>query len=75
MAKVLPLEGPHKKHHSHGPHDSVPGKGLSAPKEHWEVKYNPMMHGEDKPSGISAFDPRCAKDRPCTHHKVNEQDH
>lgn len=73
MSKVLPLEGPHKKHHNHGMYASVPGKGSSIPKEHWEMQYSPMPAGKNDPEG--AFLPKCAKDRPTPHNKVNECDH
>ena len=75
MSKVLPLEGPHKKHHNHGKDDSVPkkGNGPAVPNEHWEKQYNPLPRGGNDPKG--AFEPKCAKNRPTPHNKVNETDH
>jgi hypothetical protein len=72
MVKVLPLEGPHKRHHDHGKDASVPD-GKMLPKQHWEKHYSP--YPEEKNSPASAFCPKRAKDRPCTHTKVNELDH
>lgn len=73
MSKVLPLEGPHKHHHDHGKEASVPKRGPTAPKEHWEVQYKYDPHAKNTPAG--AFLPKCAKDRPQPHPKVNETDH
>ena len=75
MAKVLPLEGPHKKHHDHGKDASVPmkGSGQAVPSGHWERKYDPSPAGKATPAG--AFLPKQAKNRPSPHNKINEQDH
>jgi hypothetical protein len=69
------LEGPKVHHDYHGMTDSVPGKGkgMAVPSGHWEKQYNPLPHGNDH--GGKAFDPRIASDRPCTHNKVNMDDH
>lgn len=72
MAKVLPLEGPHKRHHDHGKDASVPAH-TSTPKKHWEIQYNPLPPGKSTPVG--AFDPKRSRDRPCMQNKVNETDH
>lgn len=73
MAKVLPLEGPHKKHHNHGKDASVPGT-KKIPNEHWEIHY--AMHPKDpKITPANAFDAHRGKARPCTHEKVNATDH
>lgn len=73
MSKVLPLEGPHKKHHDHGPDASVPGK-KPIPGEHWEIHY--AMHPKPSPiTPATAFDAHRGRNRPCTHEKVNELDH
>ena len=75
MVKVLPLEGPHKKHHNHGSDASMPmkGKGNAIPSEHWERTYRPDPAGNQK--GMREFDPMRSKDRPSTHNRVNESDH
>ncbi len=73
MAKVLPLEGPHKKHHDHGKDASVPGD-KRLPNEHWERHYE-MCPKDVKNTHANAFDPKRSKHRPCTHVKVNETDH
>ena len=75
MAKVLPLEGPHKKHKSHGPDASVPHQGLGpvAKNEHWEKQYSYDPKVPNNPA--TAFLPKCAKNRPQPHPKVNETDH
>jgi len=62
-----------KHHDDHGPDASVPGSGPSAPKAHWERRYNPGPAGKNTPAG--AFEPKRSKDRPSTHNKVNECDH
>ena len=73
MAKVLPLEGPHKKHHDHGKDASVPD-GTTIVNEHWERHY--AMHPKPSPiNPATAFDAHRGKNRPCTHEKVNELDH
>lgn len=66
------LEGPKKHHDKHGMDASVPD-GKMLPKEHWEMHYSPGPAGRGTPAG--AFMPKQAKDRPCTHNKVNEADH
>lgn len=72
------LEGPKKHHDFHGNTDSVPAKGnkRAIPNEHWEKMYDATdaSRHEDRVGG-SAFNPKCAKDRPTTHIKVNETDH
>lgn len=73
MAKVLPLEGPHKKHHNHGKDASVPGD-KKLPSEHWERHYD-MWPRSNKVTPASAFNPRPGADRPSTHTKVNREDH
>lgn len=74
MAKVLPLEGPHKKHHNHGMDASVPGKHPLSQK-HWEHRYSDDFYKDrDKVAG-SAFQPKKAATRVTTHVKVNECDH
>ncbi len=75
MSKVLPLEGPHVKHHNHGPNASVPAKAGKQvpPKEHWEMHYDDAPTAKPTPSG--AFLPKRSKDRPTPHLKVNECDH
>lgn len=74
MAKVLPLEGPHVKHHDHGKDASVPahGKGVAIPQAFREL-HIPCAEGGDTPAG--AFLPKRSKDRPQPHQKVNETDH
>lgn len=74
MAKILPLEGPHKKHHDHGKNASVPEKGnkMATPEGHWEIKV-PCPQGGNTPAG--AFLPKQSKNRPQPHAKVNETDH
>jgi hypothetical protein len=65
----------YQKHHdNHGPDASVPGKGSSTPKKHWEIRYS-VSKGDQKPDPLHAFDPKCAKDRPTMHNKVNSTDH
>lgn len=75
MAKDRSLEGPRQWHHAHGPDASVPhkGKGPAVPMDHWEKYYKYDPTAPDTPSG--AFLPKCAKNRPQPHTKVNECDH
>jgi hypothetical protein len=47
----------------------------SQEKRHWEKEYKGTPVGNQKKSGIRAFDPMKSKDRPHTHEKVNETDH
>jgi len=70
------LEGPKVRHDDHGKNASVPAKPGEKvpPNSHWEKQYKTAVGNQDK-SGIRAFDPMRSKDRPCTHVKVNEQDH
>ena len=49
--------------------DPIPSK-----KQHWEKDVKAPL-GKQTRSGIRAFDPMKAKDRPHTHVKVNETDH
>ena len=72
MAKVLPLEGPHKHHHKHGKDASV-ASNKKLPKEHWEMHYDTCPKGSITPA--SAFLPQRGRDRPQPHVKVNETDH
>ena len=45
-----------------------------APKDHWEIKYDPTeRHAPKTPAG--AFLPKCGYERPTPHLKVNETDH
>lgn len=69
------LEGPKVHHDFHGNDASVPAKGTARaiPGEHWEMQYNPLPEGTDHPS--DAFSPKIASKRPCTHNKVNKEDH
>ncbi len=73
MSKVLPLEGPHKKHHDHGKDASVPGT-KPIPNEHWERHYD-MCAKDVAITPANAFDPKRSNQRPCTHAKVNKEDH
>lgn len=43
-------------------------------KQHWEKQVKQPV-GNQKKSGIRAFDPMKSKDRPHTQEKVNEEDH
>ena len=45
-----------------------------APKDHWEIRYS-TSPGYGKTDPMHAFDPKCAKDRPTMHNKVNPTDH
>ena len=74
MAKVLPLEGPHKHHHNHGRNASVPD-GKMLPSEHWEHHYSDDYSKDTKHYAGSEWNPKRAKERTCTHVKVNECDH
>lgn len=70
------LEGPKKHHDKHGMNASVPGKGKSAPGEHWEMKYSTCNPGKDmEHTKGSAFAPKQGKNRMTAHNKVNETDH
>lgn len=73
MAKVLPLEGPHKKHRSQGKDASVPD-GTTIVKEHWEIHYD-LCPRTSKIDPANAFGSHKGQDRPTTHTKVNETDH
>lgn len=75
MSKVLPLEGPHKHHHSHGKDASVPGKGPSAPGRPHQEHYEMILKRNTTTQAGFEWGPRKSKDRPCTHTKVNECDH
>jgi hypothetical protein len=78
MGKVLPLEGPHRKHHNHGKDASVPGKGLqrAVPNKFWEMMYSPSASSKAMKTTQGAnFDPVRACDKPTTYVKVNETDH
>ncbi len=65
----------YQKHHdNHGSDASVPGKGSSTPKKHWEIRYS-TSPSDHKTDPMHAFDPKRGKDRPCMHLKVNSTDH
>ena len=49
------------------------GSGRAVPNEHWEINRNITPQGND--TGWGAFLPRCGKDRPQPHTKINECDH
>ncbi len=49
-------------------------KEIPSGKEHWQKEYRAPV-GNQKKSGVRAFDPMKGKDRPHTHVKVNDQDH
>ena len=69
------LEGPKVHHDFHGLDASRPcyDDARAIPGQHWEMQYDPLPAGSD--IGGKAFDPRVASDRPCTHNKVNMDDH
>ncbi len=70
------LESTKRHHDNHGKDASVPAKGNkpATPNQHWEKQYK-EPEGNQKKSGIRAFDPIKGKNRPHTHEKVNETDH
>ena len=45
-------------------------KGI--PEQPWEIKYD---QNRKKITPATAFDPHKSKDRPCTHLKINPEDH
>ena len=49
------------------------GSGRAVPNEQWQMNYNLTPDGH--PTAAGAFLPMKAKDRPCTHVKINECDH
>lgn len=52
------------------------GKARAAPKEHWEMSYNPTAASKNMHDVAgSDFNPKCPKDRKTTYVKVNEADH
>ncbi len=66
-----------QRHHNHGSHASVPGKGKgpATPSQHWEMHYDPTPHGEAMLQGQENWDPMPGKARPHTHVKINDADH
>jgi hypothetical protein len=69
------LEGPKVHHDFHGNDASVPAKGnaRAIPGEAWEMQYSKV--GKTGNTVMDLFNPKCGKDRPMPHHKVNETDH
>lgn len=71
------LEGPKVHHDYHGKTDSVPAKGSARaiPGDHWERPYSVIVKKDSKTIAGKEFNPMLARDRPCTHSKVNQEDH
>lgn len=71
------LEGPKKHHDYHGDSASVPAKGdaRAIPGEHWEKRYSSNFVHDEKGLAGSDWNPKLAKNRTCTHTKVNDEDH
>lgn len=78
MAKVLPLEGPHKKHHNHGIDASVPEKGdkTAIPEGHWEKRYSLCQPSRNmRATEGSDFNAKRSSERKTTYKQVNREDH
>jgi hypothetical protein len=75
MAKRASLEGPKKHHDDHGMNASVPahGNAKAVHGEHWERHY--QMNHPNTRTPATAFDSKRSDERPCTHIKVNREDH